>query len=199
LSVRMRRYMGGEKTMDELPPIPPRSWLDSLKAWWPFITGIAVAAWIAFTWVSEQRKSSIDRRAEAEKEAEVRLFEARKPFIAKQFELYVETAQVAGKLVSLVDSTAPDWDKFFRRYEQLYWTELSMVEDDGVKEAMQSFADLLRSVNAWRSSSRPPQERSVPNEEIDDLRQRSYRLARALRASVEKSWQIDLSRPAGNQ
>jgi hypothetical protein len=149
-----------------------------------------VAAWVAFTWVAEQRKSSEDRRAEAEKQVEVRLFEARRPFIAQQLALYLETAQVAGKLVSMSDPKSSEWDKNFQRYEQLYWTELSMVEDDGVKEAMQFFAVLLR----WINEHKPP----VPGKENEELKQRAYRLARALRASIEMSWMIDFSKPSGS-
>jgi hypothetical protein len=69
----------------DLPPIPPRTLPDFLKDYWPFITGMAVAGWVAFTWLTDQRKVADDRRAEAERQAQVRLFEARKPFASPIF------------------------------------------------------------------------------------------------------------------
>src|SRR5262245_43512849 len=115
---------------DGLPQGPPRTFLDGVKAYWPYITACTVAAWFAFTWLTDQRKVADDRRAETEKQTQVRLFEAQKPFRDKQFELYVETAKVVGKLVSSPDLAAKEWEESFKRYEQLYWAELSLVEDE---------------------------------------------------------------------
>ena len=57
---------------------------------------------------------------------------------------FVQSAGAARRIaprrpaVSTTDVIGNDWKGQFRRFEQLYWVELSMVEDDGVKEAMQS-------------------------------------------------------------
>jgi hypothetical protein len=50
-------------------------------------------------------------------------------------------AQVTGQLVTSSNYTSPEWTKNVRRFEQLFWTELSMVEDEGVKQAMQEFSN----------------------------------------------------------
>jgi hypothetical protein len=150
------------------------------------MTGLVVAIWAVYTWTAEQRKSSEDRVKESERQAIVRLFEARKPFLDKHLALYVETAQVVGRLVS--NSRGGKWDEDFLRYEQLFWTELSMVEDDGVKAAMQNFAEKLRWIAANPSH--------VQDADREELKQRSYRLAKALRAGIEETWRLDLSKGA---
>src|SRR5258708_911060 len=161
------------------PPIPPRTLLDSLKDYWPIITAIVVAGWVAFTWLTDQRKVAEDRRVEAERQAQVRLFEARKPFNDIQFSRYLETAQVVGVLVTTTDPKSVEWEKNFRRYEQLFWTELSMVEDEGVKSAMQEFAGKLRSINASKSGA--------ADADFESLKQAAYRLSLALRQGVQKT------------
>jgi hypothetical protein len=169
----------------DVPPIPPRTLPDFLKDYWPFITGVVVAGWVAFTWLTDQRKVAEDRRAEAERQAQVRLFEARKPFNDIQLSRYLETARVVGLLVTTTDVKSAEWETNFRRYEQLFWTELSMVEDDGVKSAMQEFAGKLRSINANKPGA--------IDADFEGLKQAPYRLALALRQGVQKTWVVDLS------
>jgi hypothetical protein len=167
------------------PPIPPRTFLNSLKDYWPYITALAVAGWVVLTWLADQRKVAEDRRVEAERQVQVRLLEARKPFNDIQFSRYLETARVVGALVTTSDLKSTEWDENFRRYEQLYWTDLSMVEDEGVKSAMQGFAGKLRSMNANKMG--------VADADFENLKQAAYRLSLALRQGVQKTWVIDLS------
>ena len=169
--------------MTDLPPIPPRTFSDSLKQYWPFIVPIVAGGWIAVTWLQDQRELEVKRQTEASNQTLVRRFEAQKPFRDKQFELYVETAKVVGKLVTSSDLTAAEWNENFQRYEQLYWTELSMVEDEGVKKAMQSFASKLLSIK----------EHGARDEDSKDLKDLAYQLALALRTSIENNWKIELS------
>jgi hypothetical protein len=55
---------------------------------------------------------------------------------------FVQSAGAARRIaprrpaVSTTDVKGNDWKGQFRRFEQLYWVKLSMVEDDGVKEAI---------------------------------------------------------------
>jgi hypothetical protein len=112
------------------------------------------------------------------------LLEARKPFIDKQLELYIRTAKVAGALVS-VNTGIPraEWMKTFREFEELYWTELSMVEDERVKQAMQDLYPRLK----WARD----QAEVVPEEKWLAIQQSSYRLAKALRSSIEATWNLN--------
>jgi len=165
---------------DDLPPIPPRTFLDSLKAYWPIITAIVVAGWVAFTWLADQRKLWENRRVEAEKLAEVRLFEARKPFLDKQLQLYFETAQVVGRLVTL-DRQSGAWSENAQRYRALYWSELSMVEHKIVETAMVRFGailDLHERTGRYKS----------------ELEFRSYCLAHAIRDAIQDAWTVGISR-----
>ena len=100
------------------------------------LTAIVAGAWVAFTYIDQQREQENPRAAQTLRDSQIRSLEARKPFLDKQFSLYNEAAQVVGRLVTTT-GYSPEWAKDFQRYEQLYWTELSLVEDEGVKTAMQ--------------------------------------------------------------
>src|SRR5262245_45254949 len=105
-------------------PVPPRRLLDWLKDYWQYITAIAVAVWIAGTWLADQRK-----------ETEVRLFEARKPFLDRQLVMYTELTSIGGKLSTLSSSTNDEWLSNERRFMEIYWGELPALADDNVVHA----------------------------------------------------------------
>jgi hypothetical protein len=111
--------------------------------------------------------------------------EARKPFIDKQLDLYVRTAKIAGALVATNGDIVKrdEWLAMFREFEQLYWTELSMVEDDNVKMAMQDLYPRLK----WARD----QVNVVPEAAWHDVQESSYRLAKALRGSIEATWKLN--------
>ena len=154
----------------------------------PALTAIVGGIWIAWTYLENQKHAQAEQIAQAQKENTTRLLEARKPFIDKQLAPYVETSQVAGKLVSTEHYSDSDWQDQFRRFEELFWTELSMVEDEGVKAAMQNFARKLRWINSHQSAAH--------HSDQEELQQLSYQLARALRSGIESTWYINLSLPA---
>ena len=154
----------------------------------PALTAIIGGIWIAWTYLENQKHAHTDQIEQAQKENVTRLLEARKPFIDKQLALYVETSQVTGRLVSTEDYSGADWQGQFRRFEELYWTELSMVENEGVKTAMQNFALKLRWINSHQSAAH--------HTDLEDLQQLSYQLAKALRSGIESTWYINLSIPA---
>jgi len=151
----------------------------------PAMTAIVGGLWVAFTYLQQQNDARIAQGEQTRKENIARLLQARKPFIDKQLELYVKTAQVAGILVSAnTDVKREDWLKKFREFEQLYWTELSMVEDDNVKHAMQDLYGRLK----WARN----QPEVVPDDKWDEIQQSSYRLAKALRSSIEATWNLNV-------
>lgn len=100
----------------------------------PFGTAIATVfsgLWVALTYFRSQRESYA-----------ARLFESRKPFLDLQLKLYVETAQVAGKLaVGALEND--EWRKVVVRFWELYWSELAVVEDEEVEKAMDRIGDML--------------------------------------------------------
>ena len=160
-------------------------WVSALlqltQALLPTLTAIAAGAWVAFTYLDQEKEATRQQSVQAEKDNRTRSFEARKPFSDKQLTIYVETSKIIGELVSY-DHHTPGWDIAFIRYEELYWTELSMVEDEGVKEAMQDFRPRLLKI------------KETGGDNINgDLRNSAYRVARALRASIETTWDINLS------
>jgi hypothetical protein len=148
------------------------------------MTAIIGGLWVAFTYLEHQTKARKEQEEQTKRENTARLLEARKPFIDKQLELYIRTAKVAGALVS-VNTGIPraEWMKTFREFEELYWTELSMVEDERVKQAMQDLYPRLK----WARD----QAEVVPEEKWLAIQQSSYRLAKALRSSIEATWNLN--------
>jgi hypothetical protein len=100
---------------------------------------------VAFTYLDHQKQAGIEQEVQTKRENKARLLETRKSFIDKQLELYLRTAKIAGALVS-VNPNIPraEWIKTFREFEELYWTELSMVEGEQVKQAMQDLYPRLK-------------------------------------------------------
>ncbi len=144
------------------------------------MTAIIGGLWVDFTYLQDQRHQADALKAQADKDTQTRAIEARQPFTKVQLDTYIETAKVVGGLVSTNDWTAEEWKHNRQRFEELYWTELSMVEDTGVKEAMQAFRVQLQKAEA---NAGPPWK--VPDGDFTELRERSYRLALALQASIE--------------
>jgi hypothetical protein len=99
--------------------------------------------------------------------------EFRKRFWEEQLEVYKRTCVAASSIAtaSAITCVVKERETFWR----LYWGELSILESKGVKTAMEAFGDQLRIVEAAKSSPK-------------SLEQLSYRLARACRVSLEKTW-----------
>jgi hypothetical protein len=183
--------MSERKPPVEQNPLSPRTQaaLTLVQGLLPVMTAITGGLWVAFTYLQDQRHQADALKAQADKDTQTRAIEARQPFTKVQLDTYIETAKVVGGLVSTNDWTAEEWKHNRQRFEELYWTELSMVEDTGVKEAMQAFRVQLQKAEA---NAGPPWK--VPDDDFTELRERSYRLALALQASIESSWQINLGR-----
>jgi hypothetical protein len=128
--------------------------------------GIAWPIWQYTSGLEEKRKSD-------EKQAKITLFtaerEAKKPFLERQWALYTEATNAASQLATLNDGT--DHEKARKRFYQLYWGELSMVEDPQVESAMVKFNEALEANHR------------------DEMRDKAYLLAHACRDSLSKDWQ----------
>lgn len=157
------------------------SWSEWLKAYWPYITSVAVAAWAMVNLYVNHRADEKHRQFEALKQLQVRTLEAQRPFLDKQLQLYFETAKVAGQLVTLdraIDAAA--WTEAQKRYEALYWVELSMVENKVVEASMLSFR---RALNVYMNN--PAYKWQLEN--------KSYCLAHAIRNSIRETWAVQTS------
>jgi hypothetical protein len=92
---------------------------------------VAGAVWVALTYFRSQKDAAI-----------ARLFESRRPFLDLQLKLYTETAQIAGKL-AVADIGKEEFQKALYRFWELYWSELAVVEDTKVEQAMHNVGEAL--------------------------------------------------------
>jgi hypothetical protein len=135
------------------PMFTSAQWIEVIKALGPTLATLGSALWIAFTYFAHQKEARALQLEQAQKENQTRMLEARKPFVQRQLELYTETSQVAGRVVTLFKIGNQEWESSVKRFYQLFWTELSVVEDQQVKEAMEGFAEHLRdTVDAYKQS-----------------------------------------------
>jgi hypothetical protein len=104
-------------------------------------------------------------------QAEARRLEARKVFLDRQLKLYTEATQVAATMATTTD--AEKLAKAEERFWELYWGELSMVENRAVEGAMVGIRNCLAS-NCTQA----------------DLQQKALALAKACRDSLNQSWGI---------
>jgi hypothetical protein len=147
-----------------------------IQVWLPILTVIVGGVWGLYTYIEAQKDARDQAQIEQEKLASARAREAQQPFLKMQLDLYYETAQVIGKLVTL-DPSKEEWKSAETRYWALYWSELSLVEHDVVKRAMQEYSGAL---SAYKKA---------PNDASRGrLEGNTYTLATALRDGISSSW-----------
>ena len=152
---------------------------------------ISVIVGIVFSIISfndARQKDALARQAEARtREFELKKYydeqrhqsdqaavEAAKPFLELRQKLYLEAIQNAGVLVNPTNHTSPELTKATKRFWELYWAELCIVESKEVETAMIGLGDLIADTSA------PPRDRQ----------RASVKLAHVLRDSLIKSWGI---------
>jgi hypothetical protein len=145
-------------------------WLKLAQSFLPVLTVVCGALWAVFTYVHHASK-------EAESTSRTRLLEAQQPFLRKQLDLYFETAELAGRLIT-EDPSNQKYKDDVKRFWALYWASLSMVEHEVVELAMMSVGDKLRAYLLDLQSA----------ERKHDLEVAVYHLAHAIRAGIESSW-----------
>lgn len=104
---------------------------------------------------------------------ETRRIEATKPFLERQLKLYTETSQVVAVLATSQDSEEALSAR--KRFLQLYWGELALVENDDVAKAMAQVKEAL--------------DKGTGQEYLTSL---SLYLAQACRNSLARSWGVDI-------
>jgi hypothetical protein len=171
---------------DPLSPIT-KAILTLIAGLLPAMTAIVGGLWIVVTYLDHQKEVQADAKSRDKLAADTRRVESQRPFLEKQLALYFETAQIAGRLIALT----PDdniWGVVEQRFWTLYWSELSMVEDEGVEKAMVDFSKKLFDYTAVRKMMK---EHNQPFDEMEHKRAlsgASLELAHAIRKSIESGW-----------
>ncbi|MBR0797298.1 hypothetical protein JQ615_18070 [Bradyrhizobium jicamae] len=131
------------------------------------LSAIIGAAWIAVTYMKSQHDL-----------AATRLFESRKPFLELRLKLYNEAAQITGKLVTS-SYRSSEWNAAIYRFWELYWSELSVVEDAKVEAAMAALGTVIGKIATSNGKPRNLQ---------DELEAAVYKLSHALRDGLVAEW-----------
>lgn len=170
--------------------------LSLAQALIPVLTVVGGALWGLYTYLDHAKEAAAEvsrtekniaaeRAVQSERESRTRLIEAQKPFLDKQLALYFETAQVVGRLVT-ADITTSDWEKDRSRFEELYWSELAMVEHTEVASAMIAFRNELLPIALKRSQLLPSDTRTKIDKQ--NVLVAALGVAHALRKGIEESW-----------
>lgn len=109
------------------------------------------------------------------RDVDTRNLEARKQYLTRQLDLYTDATRTAAKL-STSSRDSSEGVTAERRFWELYWGELSMVENREVEGAMKNMGDCLRG-----DCNGCPQ---------SDLKQCALAVAHACRRSLAESWGV---------
>jgi hypothetical protein len=153
-----------------------------MRVLWPetfteFVTFLGViGAVVSFVWAVWQWRDQAVRRLEAQQIeaagiAETRRIDATKPFLDRQLKLYTEATQVVAALATTHD--VAETKRALKRFWQLYWGELALVENEEVEKAMVKVKEALN--------------RGAQRQELQSL---SLNFAQACRVSLDRSWGI---------
>ena len=157
------------------------------------MTTIAGVLWAVFAFLRNQQAAQKAEEIQQQRDNTTRLLEARKPFLSLQLERYCETAKVIGQIVTLtpeLDSERDNWLQAEKRFWQLFYTELSLVEDKTVKKAMEKFGYGLDQYNRARRIIDPEERTSAIKKTEKELAPLSYGVATALKTSITNSWSL---------
>ena len=112
----------------------------TLKLFSP-ILAIAVFVWGIYTYLDTSEKKLVAQIAEAERNATTRRIKATMPYLEKQLDLYTEATQVTA-----IIATSKDQEEIrvaTKRFNELFWGELALVERDEVAKKMIAFRHAL--------------------------------------------------------
>jgi hypothetical protein len=144
------------------------------------LTAVVGGLWVAYIYLRDKRQAEIARS-----------IEARAPFLARQLELYFEAASVAGRLATITARSGAEWQKERARFDELFWTELSLVEDENVKDAMEKFKRGLIALSTVEEKEKGEDRAELIGEKESELRLLARNLALRLRESLQSSWVVD--------
>ena len=107
-------------------------------------------------------------------EAESRKIEAAKPFLELRQELYLEALKNASILASKNFHTEEEVKEAKKKFAQLYWGQLSLVEERNIEKTMVEVAKEEHILDSVYQSQQP-----------------TLNLAHLMRESLIKSWGVD--------
>lgn len=120
--------------------------------------------------ISENQKYEQQVKDEARRQR----IEAAKPFLEIRQQKYMEAVKVAGVLANPDDHTPAEIKAAEKRFGELYWAELSLVEAGNVESSM---IGLAKSLGKFTTMT-PRQQAAI-------------KLAHELRNSLVESWDVD--------
>jgi len=197
----------GEKMTDAAPALATqqrsrarwrrRIW-RRLITYAPAVVVVAGGVWTVVTWWVAQSDEAHKNQRAREDALRVSTRESQKPFLEKQLQFYFEAARVTAKLATLSPSheattAAPEnWEWARRRFWELYWGELGVVESPDVAGAMVRFGHRLNEVAVC--FERKEANCQVKQATLEGL---SLDLAREIRKSIELGWGYSLPNIGG--
>lgn len=141
------------------------------------LVGIALPFYQYVQTLEKERQEREEKKtleeSQRNREIEAALREARKPFLERQQALYFEAASAASKLSTLDEGAEKEAAR--KRFYQLYWGELSVVEDELVEDAMVRFKNTLEEYQLGQTSK-------------FEVQQSSLMLAHSCRESLARGW-----------
>ena len=145
-----------------------------IKAATPIVTiiGILVGIW---QFLRGQRNLQ-------EKELQQRRFEALAKFKEIQYVKYKEATETVSAIIYTDDFQSDEFKKGLKRFWQLYWVELSSVEDAAVESAMKRLGDHIQKLE-------DRQFENLTEEEQTSLQHLGYAVAQAIKES-SKNWEM---------
>jgi hypothetical protein len=141
--------------------------LDAALKVLPVLGACITFIWGVWVWKDNADEERAAATADADRYAESRRLEASRPFLETQLKFYIEAAGVASKIAHSGDQTSID------RFWELYYGELSLVENNDVALAMKDFGDAM---NAKKQT---------------ELTTLAHELTERMRESLAKSWGSD--------
>ena len=131
--------------------------------------------------------AEIDEIAGRHTEAKDRVFEARKPYLAKQLELYSATTSVVGSLLTVDPSDGNDYGMALGRWTKLYLSELPLFADHHCVTTQLAAVDAA----IWAYYQAPSKD--VRKQKKVVLENKACDLEFAMRSAVSRTW--DTSQP----
>jgi hypothetical protein len=148
------------------------------------VISVLVAAVISILSFNNVRNKEVEaRKAEATKHD----VEAARPFLELRSKRYLETLEVVSVLGTGKPRGEMDISAARPRFEQLYWVELAMVEDDGVETAMVRLRNALDCLDATKKQDEATCKRDEAKRE-QEKQQATLGVAHAIRDSMAQSW-----------
>jgi hypothetical protein len=169
---------GNKGTVDPTrASFPSQRTFNFVDNWLKIVVLITSGLWVAYTYFTDRESDRKKEIEQSKRESTVALINAQQPFLTKQLELYFETSRVVAILATAVPGS-DEWRAKEKRFWELYWSELSVVEDGVVESAM---VETCKAMVKYKLA---------PSDHLAQLtfEGATYDLAHALRRGFYNSW-----------